>query len=56
MLTLKRIVSELLTDDEGATAMEYGLIAAAVAGVILTVVYLVGGKVNNSITNVAAHM
>ena len=56
MLTFRRLVSELLTDDEGATAMEYGLIAAAVAGLILTVVYVAGGRVNNSITNVAAHM
>ena len=44
---LRRIVSELVTDDEGATAMEYGLIAAAIAGVIMTVVYVLGGKLNN---------
>lgn len=56
MLTLKRIVSELLKDEDGATAMEYGLIAAAIAGVILTVVYLVGGKVNNTLNKVATHM
>ena len=56
MLTLKRIVTALLKDEEGATAMEYGLIAAAIAGVILAVVYLVGGRVNNSLNNLATHM
>ena len=56
MLTLKRTVTALLKDEEGATAMEYGLIAAAIAGVILTVVYLVGGRVNNSLNKVATHM
>jgi pilus assembly protein Flp/PilA len=56
MLTLKRFVSELLNDEEGATALEYGLIVAAVAGVILTVVYLAGGRVNNTISTVATHL
>ena len=49
-------LKKLLKDEEGATALEYGLIAAAIAGVIITVVYLLGGKVNNTLSNVAAHM
>jgi pilus assembly protein Flp/PilA len=49
-------LKKLLKDEEGATALEYGLIAAAIAGVIITVMYLLGNKVNNTITNVAAHM
>jgi pilus assembly protein Flp/PilA len=56
MLTLKRIVSELVKDEDGATALEYGLIAAAIAGVIITVVYLLGRRVNNTLNNVAIHM
>jgi pilus assembly protein Flp/PilA len=56
MLTLKRIVSELVKDEDGATALEYGLIAAAIAGVIITVVYLLGRRVSNSLNNVAIHM
>ena len=47
---------KLLKDEEGATALEYGLIAAAIAGVIITVVYLLGGKMNNVFTNVANHI
>jgi pilus assembly protein Flp/PilA len=56
MLTLNRIVSALWKDEDGATALEYGLIAAAIAGVILTVVYLAGGRVNNTLNKVAVHM
>jgi pilus assembly protein Flp/PilA len=46
----------LLHDDSGATAVEYGLIVAAIAGVIIVVVFLLGKKVNNAFSNVAAHM
>jgi pilus assembly protein Flp/PilA len=49
-------LKKLLKDEEGATALEYGLIAAAIAGVIITVVYLLGNRVSNTINNVAVHM
>ena len=49
-------LKKLLKDDEGATAVEYGLIVAAIAGLIIVVVFLLGGKVNNSFQNVATHM
>jgi pilus assembly protein Flp/PilA len=52
---LKNLI-KLLKDEEGATALEYGLIAAAIAGVIITVVYLLGGKVSNTLNNVQSHM
>ena len=47
---------KLLKDEEGATALEYGLIAAAIAGVIITSSYLLGGKMNNAFHNVANHI
>jgi pilus assembly protein Flp/PilA len=47
---------ELIDDDEGATALEYGLMAAAVAGVLITVAYFMGGKVSRSLNNVAQHL
>jgi len=53
---IKRIGRELLDDEDGATAMEYGLIAAAIAGVIITVVYLLGGKLNNNVNRIATHI
>jgi Flp pilus assembly pilin Flp len=46
----------LLADDSGATAVEYGLILAAVAGLILLVVMVMGNKVNNMLNNVAGAM
>jgi pilus assembly protein Flp/PilA len=43
----------LVSDESGATAVEYGLILAAIAGVILIVVMALGNKVNNVLNNVA---
>jgi pilus assembly protein Flp/PilA len=41
-------------DEEGATAVEYGLLVALIAAVIITVVVLLGTQINtafSSITN-----
>jgi len=46
----------LIEDEEGATALEYGLMAAAIAGVLITVAYFAGGKISNRINNVAQHL
>jgi Flp pilus assembly pilin Flp len=48
--TLRQLVRQLtpLWDDaSGATAVEYALIAMAIAGVIVVAVYALGVKVNN---------
>ena len=52
---LKSLI-KLLRDEEGATALEYGLMAAAVAGVIIATAYFLGRRVSNTINNVAQHM
>jgi pilus assembly protein Flp/PilA len=52
---LKNLV-KLLKDEEGATALEYGLMAAAVAGVLIVIAYFLGGQVSKSLNNVAQHM
>ena len=46
----------LLLDEEGATAIEYGLMAAAIAGVLIVAAYFLGGKVSEQINNVAQHI
>jgi pilus assembly protein Flp/PilA len=46
----------LIKDDSGATAIEYGLMAAAIAGVLIVVAYFLGNQVSNAINNVAQHM
>jgi len=49
-------LTELFNDEEGATALEYGLMASAVAGVLIVVAYFLGGRVSRSLNNVAQHM
>ena len=39
-------------EDEGATAVEYGLIIALIAGVIIAVVVTLGGTISQAFTNV----
>ena len=43
-MTLTRLIQQLGRDDEGVTAIEYGLIAALIAVVIIASVTLVGSK------------
>jgi len=47
-----RALLHLLRDDRGATAVEYGLIVAAIAGLIIAVVSVLGGKINNTFNNI----
>ena len=42
-----------LIDDNGATAIEYGLIAAGIAVAIITVVPAIGGKLNTAFGKVS---
>jgi pilus assembly protein Flp/PilA len=48
MVTLKKFVA----DDSGATAIEYGLIAAGIAVAIITVVQGLGTKLTSTFTSV----
>jgi pilus assembly protein Flp/PilA len=53
------MVTKLLNffkEEEGATAVEYGIMVAAIAAVIITVVILVGGETNNAFQKVADQM
>jgi pilus assembly protein Flp/PilA len=43
-------VSRFLRDDSGATAIEYGLIAAGISVAIITVVGLIGDTLNVKFT------
>jgi pilus assembly protein Flp/PilA len=42
----------LLGDEQGATAVEYGLIVAAIAGLIIAVIFVLGNKLNNTFNNI----
>ena len=45
-------VWRLLKDEEGATAVEYGIMVAAIAAVIITIVFSIGTKLNTMFTGV----
>lgn len=41
---------------EGATAVEYGIMVAAIAAVIVAIVFLLGGQVEEAFTNTCTAM
>jgi pilus assembly protein Flp/PilA len=43
-------------DESGATAIEYGLIAAGIAAVIIAVVNTIGGSVNTAFTSISTQL
>jgi pilus assembly protein Flp/PilA len=49
---MSKFVTRFLKDESGATAIEYGLIAALIAVVIVTAVGLVGTKLNGVFNSV----
>ncbi len=56
MLKLIALVQAWNTNEEGATAIEYGLIAAAIALAIAGVVFTLGDKVEQTFTDIDAAM
>ncbi len=51
---MKNLVKRFLANESGATAIEYGLIAAGIAVVIIAAVQLVGTNLNVTFNAVAA--
>ena len=49
---MKNLVTRFLKDQSGATAIEYGLIAAGIAVAIITVVKGLGTKLKSTFTTV----
>jgi pilus assembly protein Flp/PilA len=45
-------LQNLKLDERGATAVEYGMIVALIAAVIVTVVAALGGKINTAFTKI----
>jgi pilus assembly protein Flp/PilA len=50
------MIKRFLKDEEGATAVEYGIMVAAIAAVIITVVFLIGEKVDTAFDKVEAKL
>jgi pilus assembly protein Flp/PilA len=53
---MKNVFSRFVADESGVTAIEYGLIAALIAVVIIGVVSTVGTKLSSTFSTVAASL
>ena len=49
-------INKLLKDEQGATAIEYGLIAALIAVAAITAMNSLGGELSNTFTTVSDEM
>ena len=45
-------IKRFFTDEEGVTAIEYGLIAAGIAIAIIAVIFLIGNQINQKFDSV----
>jgi len=52
-IRVSKFVKRFIKDNSGATAIEYGLIAASIAVVIITAVQLLGTNLTTTFTSVA---
>ena len=50
---MKNLVSRFVKDESGATAIEYGLIAAGISIAIITVVTTLGSNLNLKFTSIS---
>ena len=53
---MTRIIRNLLVQEDGATALEYGLIAALIAAVIVAAVTALGSKVSSTFSYIDSKM
>ncbi|MEH2563842.1 MULTISPECIES: Flp family type IVb pilin [unclassified Bradyrhizobium] len=53
---MKNLVSRFMKDESGATAIEYGLIAAGIAIAIITAVQGVGTKLTGTFTTISTSL
>ena len=55
-LGMRRTLRAFLKDESGATAIEYGLIAAGIAIAIITAVKGVGTKLNTTFSSISSQL
>jgi len=53
---MTNIVKKFLFDESGATAIEYGLIAALIAVVIITALTSIGSSLNTNFSSIATSL
>ncbi len=55
-LPMMNHIMQFVRDEEGATALEYGLLAALIAAAIIGAVTALGNTVSQTFTNISASM
>ena len=53
---MKKLIQRLLNDESGATAIEYGLIAAGISVAIIAVVNGLGTKLNTTFSSISSQL
>ena len=53
---MTKLVMHFLKDNSGATAIEYGLIAAGISVAIIAVVNALGTQLNNTFTSISTQL
>jgi pilus assembly protein Flp/PilA len=53
---MTKFVTRFMKDESGATAIEYGLIAALISVVIVGAVSAIGGKLNEAFTKIKTEL
>jgi pilus assembly protein Flp/PilA len=53
---MKNLVARFVKDESGATAIEYGLIAAGISLAIITIVNTLGGTLSGKFTSINASL
>jgi pilus assembly protein Flp/PilA len=53
---MKNLIARFVKDESGATAIEYGLIAAGISLAIIAVVNGLGTKLNTQFTSISASL
>ena len=53
---MKNLVTRFVSDESGATAIEYGLIAAGISVAIIAVVNGLGSKLTNTFSDISSKL
>ncbi|GJD44612.1 hypothetical protein AFCDBAGC_2479 [Methylobacterium cerastii] len=53
---MKTMFKKFASDESGATAIEYGMIAALIAVVIIGTLKVIGTKLNGAFTNISTQL
>jgi pilus assembly protein Flp/PilA len=53
---MARLIERFITDESGATAIEYGLIAAGISVAIIAVVNSLGSQLNTTFSTVSSQL